>query len=137
MATQTPSLVRETFRITVDVETIVTAKPRETLRIGPEEERAHQVLVQRLLAHPAVLSQLLRSLAVEALLPAKKLLEAEYGWGRISEQQLLQPLVTELEPAAQVSFTEEVEDGVTVYSFDGYAATIKQVRMTEVGQEGA
>jgi len=73
---------------------------------------------------------------VEALLPAKKLLEAEYGWGRISEQQVLQPLVAELEPAAQAYFTEELEDGVTVYSFDGYAATIKQVRMTEVGQEG-
>ena len=137
MATQTPSLVQQTFRITVDIETIVTAKPRETLGNGPEDERSHQALVQHLLAHPPVLSQLLRSSAVEALLPAKKLLEAEYGWGRISEQQLLQPLVAELEPAAQAYFTEELEDGATVYFFDGYAATIKQVRMTEVGQEGA
>ena len=136
MATQTPSLVRQTFRITVDIETIVTAKPRETLGNGPEDERSHQALVQHLLAHPPVLSQLLRSSAVEALLPAKKLLEAEYGWGRISEQQLLQPLVAELESAAQAYFTEELEDGATVYFFDGYAATIKQVRMTEVGQEG-
>jgi len=137
MPTQTPSLVRRTFRITVDVETIVTAKPRETLGNGPEDECAHQELVRQLLAHPPVLSQLLRSSAVEALLEAQQLLEAEYGWGRISEQQLLQPLVAELEPAAQASLTEELEDGVTVYSFDGYAATIKQVRMTEVGQEGA
>jgi hypothetical protein len=137
MATQTPSLVRRTFRITVDVETFVTAEPYETPGNGSEEERSHQALVQQLLAHPAVLSQLLRSSAVEALLSAKKLLEAEYGWGRISEQQLLQPLVAELEPSVQASFIEEVEDGVTVYSFDGYAATIKHVRMTELGQEGA
>lgn len=137
MTTQTPSLVRRTFRITVDVETILTAKPPETLGNGPEDERSHQALVHQLLAHPPVLSQLLRSSAVEALLPAKQLLEAEYGWGRISEQQMLQPLVAELEPTAQAYFTEELEDGVTVYSFDGYAATIKQVSLTEVGQEGA
>ena len=97
MATQTPSLVRRTFRITVDVETIVTAEPRETLSNGPEDERYHQAFVQHLLAHPPALCQLLRSSAVEALLPAKKLLEAEYGWGRSSEQQLLQPIMAELE----------------------------------------
>lgn len=137
MTTQTPALIRRTFRITIDVETFLTAEPRETLGNSPEEERSHQALVHHLLAHPAVLSQLLRSSAVEALLPAKKLLEAEYGWGRISEQQLLQPLVTELEPASQAHFTEELEDGATVYSFDGYAATLKQVRMTEMSQESA
>ena len=137
MATQTPSLIQRTFRITVDVETFVAAEPRETLSNGKTDERSHQALMHQLLAHPAVLSQLLRSSAVEALLSAKKLLEAEYGWGRISEQQLLQPLVAELEPAAQAYFTEELEDGATVYSFDGYAATIKQVRMTEVSQESA
>jgi hypothetical protein len=102
---------------------------------GSEDERSHLALVQQLLAHPPVLYQLLRSSAVEALLPAKKLLEAEYGWGRISEQQLLQQLVAELEPAAQAYFTEELEDGASVYSFDGYAATIKQVRMTEISEE--
>ncbi len=56
MATQTPSLVRRTFRITVDVETIITAEPRETLSNGPEDEHYHQALVQHLLAHPPVLS---------------------------------------------------------------------------------
>jgi hypothetical protein len=137
MAIQTPSLVRRTFRITVDVETIIMASPRETLSNGPEDERYHQALVQHLLAHLPVLCQLLRSSAVEALLPAKKMLEAEYGWGRSSEQQLLQPIMAELEPAAQAYFTEELEDMATVYYFDGYAATIKQVRMTEVGEEGA
>ena len=137
MATQTPSLVRKTFRITVDVETIITAESRETLSNGPEDERYHQALVQQLLAHPPVLRQLLRSSAVEALLPAKKLLEAEYGWGRSSEQQLLQPIIAELESAARAYFTEELEDMATVYYFDGYEATIKQFEMTEVGEEGA
>ena len=137
MSTQTPSLVRRTFRITVDVETIVTTEPRETLGNGPEDERYHQALVQHLLAHPPALCQLLRSSAVEALLPAKKMLEAEYGWGRSSDQQLLQPIIAELEPAAQAYFTEELEDGATVYYFDGYAATIKQFGMTEVGDESA
>ncbi len=137
MATQTPSLVLRTFRITVDVETIITAEPRETLGNGPEDERYHQALVQHLLAHPPALRQLLRSSAVEALMPAKKMLEAEYGWGRTSDQQLLQSLIAELEPAAQAYFIEELEDGATVYYFDSYAATIKQFGMMEVGQQGA
>ena len=88
--------------------------------------------MQHLLAHPPVLSQLLRSSAVEALLPAKKLLEAEYGWGRISEQQLLQPLVAELESAAQAYFTEELEDGATVYYVDGCETTITQFSIAEL-----
>ena len=137
MATQTPSLVRRTFRITVDVETILMASPRGTLGNGLEGERYHQALVQHLLAHPPVLRQLLRSSAVDALMPAKKLLVAEYGWGRISEQQLLHSLVAELEPAAQAYFTEELEDMATVYYFDGYEATIKKFAMTEVGDDGA
>jgi hypothetical protein len=134
MSAQSP-LVRRTHRIIVDVETIITAEPSETGDCRGEQVDYHHALVQRLLAHPTRLEQLLRSSAVEALLPAKQLLEAEYGWGRISEQQVLQPLIAELEPAAQAYFTEEVEDGATVYYFDGYAATIKQVRMTEVGEE--
>jgi|GEM_PF-2011644 len=87
MTTTTLSLVRRTFRITVDVETILTAKSRETLGDVPEHERYHQALVQHLLAHPPALRHLLRASAVEALLPAKKLLEAEYGWGKTSDQQ--------------------------------------------------
>jgi hypothetical protein len=135
MATQVPSLVRRTFRITVDVETIVSAEPRETLGEGAEDGHYHQALVKRLLAHPKRLDQLLRSSAVDALLPARKLLEAEYGWGRFSDQQLLQPLIAELEPAAQAYFTEELEDMATVYYFDGYEATVKQFAMTEVCEE--
>jgi hypothetical protein len=47
------------------------------------------------------------------------------------------PLIAELEPAAQAYFTEELEDMATVSSFDGSAATIKQFRMTEVGEQDA
>jgi hypothetical protein len=136
MSAKSP-LVRRTLRITVDVETTVNTEPSATGDARAEQARFHQALVQRLLAHPTRLEQLLRSSAVEALLPAKKMLEAEYGWGRISDQQLLQPIIAELEPAAQAYFTEELEDGASVYSFDGYAATIKRVRMAEVGDEGA
>ena len=137
MATQTPSLVRRSFRITIDVETILTAESCKTPGDGPEGKRYHQALVQHLLAHPPVLRQLLRASAVTALIPAKKMLEAEYGWGRTSEQQLLQPLIEELEPAAQAYFTEELEEGAIVYYFDGYEATIKRFGMTEVGDESA
>jgi len=132
MTTTTLSLVRRTFRITVDVETILTAKSRETLGDVPEHERYHQALVQHLLAHPPALRHLLRASAVEALLPAKKLLEAEYGWGKTSDQQVLQPIIAELEPTAQAYFTEEVEDGATVYYVDGCEATVTQFSVAEL-----
>lgn len=88
MSAKSP-LVRRTLRITVDVETTATAPPSETGDARAQQVRFHHALVQRLLAHPKRLDPLLRSPAVEALMPAKKLLEAEYGWGRISDQQLL------------------------------------------------
>jgi hypothetical protein len=136
MSTNAP-LFRRTHRIIVDVETTVNDEPSETGDASAEQVHFHQALVQRLLADPARLEPLLRASAVAALLEAQKLLEAEYGWGRTSEQQVLQPIVAELEPAAQAYFTEELEDRASVYYFDGYAATIKQVRMTEVDEEGA
>ena len=49
---------------------------------------------------------------------------------------MLQPLIAELEPAAQAYFTEELEEGAIVYYFDGYEATIKQFGMTELSDEG-
>ncbi|MGI9057156.1 MAG: hypothetical protein ACR2H5_01090 [Ktedonobacteraceae bacterium] len=100
MSTNSP-LVRRTHRIIVDVETTVNDEPSETEDARAEQVRFHQALVQHLLAHPTRLEQLLRSSAVEALLPAKKLLEAEYGWGRTSDQQVLQPIIAELEPGAR------------------------------------
>ncbi|MBO0795953.1 MAG: hypothetical protein J2P36_34095 [Ktedonobacteraceae bacterium] len=126
------SLVRRTFRLTVDVETTLNAEPEETLPSHPEHKQFHQALVQQLLAHPTVLDQLLRSSAVTALESAQKLFAAEFGWDRVSEQQLLQPLIEKLEPAAQAYFTEELEAGITVYYFDDYQATIKRFNMTEL-----
>ena len=114
MTTTTPSLVRRTFRISVDIETTVMASPREMMSDGKTHERYYQALVQHLLAHPPALRDLLRASAVEALLEAKTLLEAEYGWGKTSAQQVLQPISAELEPAAQAYFIEELEDGATV-----------------------
>lgn len=132
MTTTTPFLVRRTFRITVDVETTVKAPPRERLGDGKTHERYYQALVQHLLAHPPTLRHLLRASAVDALLEAQKLLEAEYGWGKTSDQQVLQPIIAELEPAAQAYFTEEVEDGATVYYVDGCETTITQSSVAEL-----
>jgi hypothetical protein len=72
---------------------------------------------------------------LDALGPARQLLEAENGRGLGTDQRLLQPLIAELEPAAQACFTEGLEDSARMYYFDGYEATIKQVGMTEVGEE--
>jgi hypothetical protein len=69
---------------------------------------------------------------VEAFLGAKTLLEAEYGWGKTSDQQVLQTIISELEPAAQAYFTEELEDGATVYSVDGCEATVTQFSVAEL-----
>lgn len=126
-----PSIVRRTFRLTVDVETTINAEADGTTPSHPEHTQFHQALVQQLLAHPTVLDQLLRTSAVTALKSAQKLFAAEFGWDRVSEQQLVQPLIEKLEPAAQAHFTEELEDGITVYYFDGYQATIKRFNMTE------
>ena len=134
MPTHSP-LVRRTFCITIDIDaTIDPASHDSTLHL-PEGSRYQQAFVQGLLAHPEVLRQLLRAWAVDALKQASKLLEVEYGWGRASEQQLLQPLITELEPAAQVYFSEELEDGASAYCFDGYEATVKRFRMIEFDEQ--
>lgn len=129
MSTRPP--VRRTFRLTIDIETTLNAEADETTPSHPEHTQFHQALVQQLLAHPTTLDQLLRASAVTALKSAQKLFDAEFGWDRVSEQQLLQPLIEKLEPAAQVHFTEELEEGTAIYYFDGYQATIKRFNMTE------
>jgi hypothetical protein len=45
---------------------------------------------------------------VEVARQAGKALEAEYGWGEISEDELLGPIFAELEPDARAYFTEEL-----------------------------
>ena len=132
MTTTTPALVRRTFHISVDIETTVKTPPCERLGDGKTHERYYQALVQHLLAHSPALRHLLRASAVEALLEAKTLLEAEYGWGKASDQQVLQPIIAELEPAAQAYVTEELEDGATVYCVDGCQATVTQFSVAEL-----
>ena len=126
-----PPIIRRTFRLSVDVETTLNIEADETAPAHPEYTQFHQALVQQLLAHPTVLDQILRASAVTALNSTQKMFAAEFGWDRVSEQQLLQPLIEKLEPAAQAYFTEELEDGVTVYYIEGYQTTIKNISMTE------
>ena len=82
---------------------------------SPEGVRHTEALTERLLAQPELLDQLLRCRAVEVAKQAGKALEAEYGWGEISEDELLAPIFAELEPDVRGYFTEELEDGVSVY----------------------
>jgi hypothetical protein len=130
-----PPLLRRRFRITIDVET--TLDPASPDRAPHLWEGAHyqQALIHGLQADPAVLRQFLRALAVDALKPASRLLEAEYGWGRASDQQLLQPVIAKLEPAAQAYFTEELEDGARVYYVECYQAAVKQFGMIELDEQ--
>jgi hypothetical protein len=123
---------KRTFRITIDIEATVHATPHEERHSQPAHIRYHQALVQQLRAHPAQLNHLLRATATAATKEAMQLLVAEYGWGSLSDQQVLQPLIAMLEPEAQNHFREDFEDGVSMYYFDGYDATVLDVAMTEL-----
>jgi hypothetical protein len=124
--------IKRTFRITIDIEATIQAAPHEELRFQTAQIRYHQALVHQLQAHPAQLNHLLRAAATTATKQAMQLVIAEYGWGSVSDQQMLQPLIAMLEPAAQRYFKEEVEDGASVYFFDGYDATVLHIEMTEL-----
>ncbi len=134
MSTPSPRVCR-TFRMTVDIETTIDPESHDLAPYPLEGLRYQQALVQGLLAHPEVLRQLLRAWAIDALKPTSKLLEAEYGWGRASEQQLLQPIIADLSPAAQTYFTEELEEGASAYCFECYQATVKRFGMIELDEE--
>ena len=134
MATHSP-VVRRTFRMTIDVEASIDPESYDLSPHLPDESGYQQALVQSLLAHPTILRQLLRSVAVDALTPGRKLLEAEYGWGRRSDQQLLQPIIAELDPAARAYFTEDLEDGASVYCIECYGAAVKRFDMIELEAE--
>ncbi len=41
-------------------------------------------------------------------------------------------IIAKLEPAAQVYFMEELEEGAQAYYFDGYAARVKRWHLSEV-----
>ncbi|MBK9942352.1 MAG: hypothetical protein IPP13_12130 [Kouleothrix sp.] len=126
------SALKRTFQVTIDIEATVQETPPEERCSQPAHLRYHRALVQQLQAHPAQLHHLLRAAATSAMQQATQLLVAEYGWGGVSDQQLLQPLIARLEPMAQRYFLEEVEDGANVYYFDGYDATVVHVEMTEL-----
>ena len=134
MSTHSPRVCR-TFRISIDIETTLDPESHELASHRAFGSRCQQALVQRLLAHPEVLRQLLRACAVDEPKPARKLLEAEYGWGRASEQQLLQPIIEELFPAAQAYFTEELEEGASAYYVECHQATVKRFRLIELDEE--
>ena len=134
MSAHFPRVCR-TFRISIDIETTIDPESHDLAFLPPEGPRYQRVLVQGLLAHPEVLHQLLRAWAIDALKPASKLLEAEYGWGRASEQQLLQPLIAELSPAAQAYFTEELEEGASAYYVECYEAITRRFHMIEIDEE--
>lgn len=134
MSTHSPRVCR-TFRMTIDIETTIDPESQGLASPQAFGPRYQQAFVQGLLAHPEILRQLLRAYAVDALNEARKLLEAEYGWGRASEQQLLQPLMAELSPAAQAYFTEELEEGASAYYVECFKTTVKQFRMSELDAE--
>jgi hypothetical protein len=134
MSTSFP-LVHRTFRITIDIETTVGSELRDSINDDSKYFRSGQALIQRLLVHPEVLHQLLCSSAIDELEQARKLLEAEYGSGWAFDQQLLQLIITKLEPDEQVYFTEELEEGATEYCFDGFTASVKRYHMTILDEE--
>ena len=94
-----------------------------------------EALTERLLTQPELVDRLLRCRPVEVARQAGKALEAEYGWGEISEDELLGPIFAELEPEARAYFTEELEDGASVYYFDGYNATVEWASVARI-EEG-
>lgn len=129
MSSKSP-LVQRRFRINVDIETTINAEPDKTIGSHQEHVQFHQAFVQKLLAQPALLNKLLRYYAVVEFREAEKMLTREYG--KTSDQQLLQPIIKELDPAAQAYFTEEVEAGISVPYFDGCEAVVQNIQLTEL-----
>ncbi len=128
-------VVRKRFRVTIDVEATLDSGPQGgVLPTSPEGVLHTKALVERLLAQPELVERLLRCRAVEAAKQAGKALEVEYGWGGSSEDELLEPIFADLEPDARAYFTEELEDGVSAYYFDGCRATVERASLAEIGR---
>lgn len=119
-----PKPVHRTYRITIDVEIASSPQPPDITDHDSPVARAHEAVLQRLQAHPEILDRLLRSLAISKVDETRTLLDAEYG-NRVSEHELLQPIIVELEPEARAHLVEELEDGFQTYYFDGFAASVK------------
>jgi hypothetical protein len=128
-------IVRKKFRVTIDVEaTLDSGLQGGVLLTSPEGVLHTKALVERLLAQPELVEWLLRCRAVEAARRAGKALEVEYGWGGASEHELLEPIFADLEPDARAYFTEELEDGVSAYYFDGCGATVERASLAEIAR---
>ncbi len=128
-------LVRKKFRVTIDVEATLAAGPQGGVLPPSLENVSHtKALIERLLAQPELVDRLLRCRAVEAARQGGKALEAAYGWDGTSEHELLAPIFAELEPDARAYFTEELEDGVSAYYFDGYGAAVERASVTEIDE---
>jgi hypothetical protein len=122
-----PTQMHRTYRITIDIATTPYAHPPGA-EYDARAVRSHMAVMERLQAHPEVLDPLLRSLIISRLDEAKKLLDAEYGC-RISEHDLLRPVIAELESEVQSYLTEELEDGCQVFYFDGFETNLKRYQM--------
>ena len=122
-----PPQMHRTYRITIDIATTSSAQPPGMDQDG-RAARSHVAVMERLQAHPEVLDPLLRSLILSRLDEAKKLLDAEYGCC-LSEQDLLRPVIAELEPEVQAYLTEELEDGCQMFYFDGFETNLKRYQM--------
>lgn len=132
MPTNVTTSLRQKFRITIDVEVAFHTSP-STQTSSTIEEVYYQDLLNSLKTHPDVLTKLQRGLAVGTLSSAKKVLEAEYGWERNPEQQLIQAIMEDLEPDAQAYFTEEVEERASLYYLgDVSEAIVKRCALTEL-----
>ena len=126
---------RKKFRVTIDVEaTLDSGAQGGVLPTSPEGVLHTRALMERLLAQPELVERLLRCRAVEIAKQAGKALEVEYGWGGSSEDELLEPIFADLEPDARAYFTEELEDGVSAYYFDGCRATVERASLAEIGR---
>jgi hypothetical protein len=135
MQIHTPSSLKRTFRINIDIEVAFHASPRA--EAGPSaQESYYNELIQALLAHPDVLTKLQRAHAVDMLGSAKRVLASDYGWERHPEQQLLEPVMADMTPAARQYFAEELEDQVSFYCIDDIAETsIKRCTLTELATD--
>jgi len=131
MTTSTPAVLR-TYRIAIDVEATLAGEPAAELLNWPGAADHHRALVRRLLARPETVDRLLRDAALAAVGPGMARLAAE---PRPAGDDLLRPLVAELDPAARRFFEEELEDGASALSFDGVTAAVTAVRVADLGEE--
>lgn len=130
MKTSVNTSIRQTFRVTLDIEVSMGAEEKELNSI--QREPYPEAFFLWLEQHPRMRQQLLRSIALHELPVARRVLEAEYGWGKIPEQQFLEEAIVDLGPAAHAYFAEELEDGKVAYLLDEYQTALKHFQIEEI-----